>query len=149
MEQAFNRILIAIDDTALSAKAAKAGFALAHLAQAHIALVYVVDPTREVVSADLGITPRESETVLVAEAERTIENYIKIYNGMQEIARFTPHGIPEEEILHIATQWKADLIVMGRHGRTGIGRLLGGSKAEYVVRHATVPVMLTPPGMEL
>ncbi|UAY56080.1 universal stress protein [Arachidicoccus terrestris] len=148
MQQEFKRILIAIDDSALSAKAARAGFELAHMIHAFVALVYAVDPTKEVVNADLGITPQESQTVLVAEAERTIDNFIKMYNGAQDISRFTPHGIPEEEILKIARQWKADMIVMGTHGRSAIGRMLSGSKAEYVVRHATVPVLLTPPHME-
>ena len=36
---------------------------------------------------------------------------------------------------------KADLIVMGTHGRTGVKRLLLGSVAEYVVRHANCPVV--------
>lgn len=148
MEQKFKKVLIAIDDSALSAKAARTGFELAHMIQAFVALVYVVDPAKEVVNADLGITPQESETVLVREAERTIDNFIKMYNGVQDILRFTPHGIPEEEILKIAREWKADMIVMGTHGRSAIGRMLSGSKAEYVVRHATVPVLLTPPHME-
>lgn len=149
MEQEYKRILIAIDASTFAAKAAKAGFAFAHRVHAHIALVYAVDPAREVVSADLGITPQESEAILVEEAERTIENYIKIYNGGEDVVRFTPHGIAEEEILRIAKEWRADLIVMGTHGRSAIGRMLSGSKAEYVVRHATVPVLLMPPQMEL
>ena len=38
--------------------------------------------------------------------------------------------------------WKADLIVIGTHGRRGVGRLLLGSDAEQIVRAATVPVLL-------
>ena len=40
------------------------------------------------------------------------------------------------------TAWGADLIVIGTHGRRGVGRLLLGSDAEQVVRCATVPVLL-------
>lgn len=36
----------------------------------------------------------------------------------------------------------AELIVIGTHGRRGIGRVLLGSDAEQIVRHATVPVLL-------
>ncbi|MBP6502752.1 MAG: universal stress protein, partial [Rhodoferax sp.] len=39
-------------------------------------------------------------------------------------------------------EWPAELIVIGTHGRRGIGRMLLGSDAEQVVRHAPVPVLL-------
>ena len=41
-----------------------------------------------------------------------------------------------------ATKWPADLIVLGTHGRRGVGRLFMGSDAEQIVRLATVPVLL-------
>lgn len=46
-------------------------------------------------------------------------------------------------IVKLAQDWPADLIVCGTHGRRGIRRMVLGSDAEYIVRHATVPVMLT------
>lgn len=146
-EQNFKRILVAIDHTKFAAKAARTGFALARMVSGVVALVYVVDPAKEVVSADLGITPGQSETALLMEAERTIENYMQLYDGTCQVTRFTPLGIPEEEILRIADDWQADIIVMGTHGRSAIGRMLSGSKAEYIVRHARVPVLLSPPRM--
>jgi len=48
---------------------------------------------------------------------------------------------PPMEILGVAEETKCDLIVMGTHGRTGLGRLLMGSVAEQVVRKATCPVL--------
>jgi nucleotide-binding universal stress UspA family protein len=50
-------------------------------------------------------------------------------------------GDPVDEILAVAEQARADLIVMGTHGRTGLGRLLMGSVAEKVVRRAACPVL--------
>ena len=41
-----------------------------------------------------------------------------------------------------ALRWNADLIVVGNHGRRGVGRVLLGSGAEEIVRHAPVPVMV-------
>ncbi|MEO7117140.1 MAG: universal stress protein [Caldimonas sp.] len=41
-----------------------------------------------------------------------------------------------------ATAWNADLIVIGTHGRRGVGRVLLGSDAEQVVRSASIPVLL-------
>jgi nucleotide-binding universal stress UspA family protein len=50
-------------------------------------------------------------------------------------------GVPAEEIVTVAKEKVCDLIVMGTHGRTGLGRLLMGSVAELVVRRAPCPVL--------
>jgi len=50
-------------------------------------------------------------------------------------------GNPAKEILRAANQIKPELIVMGTHGRTGLGRLLMGSVAEEVVRKSPIPVL--------
>jgi nucleotide-binding universal stress UspA family protein len=50
-------------------------------------------------------------------------------------------GDAATEILRVAGQVRCDLIVMGTHGRRGLGRLLLGSVAERVVRQASCPVM--------
>ncbi|MDY6788651.1 MAG: universal stress protein [Candidatus Nanohaloarchaea archaeon] len=50
-------------------------------------------------------------------------------------------GIPYEEILDYSENHGIDMIAMGTHGRTGIGRLIIGSTTENVVRHSSVPVM--------
>lgn len=144
----YKRILVAIDNSAHSMKAAKVGFALAHELKATIGLLYVVDKSKEVINADLGITPQQSQTVLLNEAEKTIDQFIRLYNGVEKIERFTPEGFPEQEIINISKEWEADVIVMGTHGRSAIGRMLTGSVAEYVIRHATIPVLITPPKMD-
>jgi len=60
-------------------------------------------------------------------------------------------GDPVSEILRVAREMPADLIVMGTHGRTGLERLLMGSVAEEVLRKATCPVLTVkrPPGPAL
>jgi nucleotide-binding universal stress UspA family protein len=57
------------------------------------------------------------------------------------VERFVREGDPAGEILRAAQFTNADLIVMGTHGRTGLGRLLMGSVAEQVVRKAPCPVL--------
>jgi nucleotide-binding universal stress UspA family protein len=51
-------------------------------------------------------------------------------------------GAAADLILAQAKTWQPDLIVMGTHGRRGLARMALGSDAEYVVRAATVPVLL-------
>ena len=41
-----------------------------------------------------------------------------------------------------ATEWQADLIVVGTHGRRGIGRILMGSGADQILRQAPIPVLV-------
>ncbi len=50
-------------------------------------------------------------------------------------------GDPATAVLQVAQERQCDLIVMGSHGRTGLGRLLMGSVAERIVRNAHCPVL--------
>lgn len=54
------------------------------------------------------------------------------------------HGVPSPKIVETAEDQRADLIVMGTHGRTGLQHLLIGSVAERVIRLAPCPVMVIP-----
>lgn len=54
-------------------------------------------------------------------------------------------GRVADSIVDEARNWKADLIVMGTHGRRGVSHLVLGSDAEAVVRSAPVPVLLVRP----
>lgn len=54
-------------------------------------------------------------------------------------------GDAATEIVNPAAETKADVIVMGSHGRTGLGRLLLGSVAENVMRKAPCPVVTVKP----
>lgn len=141
---AFKNILVAVDDSAHAMRAAKTAFTLAHSLAARIGIIYVVDRTREAVSADLGITAEQSGIVLLAEAEKTIDQLIRDHPNVERVLRFTPEGSPEKEILHIAREWGADLIIMGSNERSGLEKLLSSSVTNYVIRHSPIPVMVVP-----
>ena len=55
-------------------------------------------------------------------------------------------GEPGDAIVAAADSEKADLIVVGSHGRSGVSRFLIGSVSDYVVRHAHCPVMVVRGG---
>jgi len=55
------------------------------------------------------------------------------------------HGDPAAEIVRVAAEKEVNLIVISSHGRTGLGRMIFGSTAEAVVRHATCPVLVVKP----
>jgi nucleotide-binding universal stress UspA family protein len=58
------------------------------------------------------------------------------------------HGEAATEIVRVAKERGVDLIVVSSHGRTGLGRMLFGSTAEAIVRHATCPVLVVKPPQE-
>lgn len=68
-----------------------------------------------------------------------------------EVETQVREGDPRTEIVAEAERWKADLVVLGSKGRTGVARWLMGSVAEYVVRHAhcSVEVARTPARSEV
>jgi nucleotide-binding universal stress UspA family protein len=72
------------------------------------------------------------------------EHYVKkIENGI-EFEIVTKCGREDEEIIKFAKEQNADLIVMGTHGRTGIGHVFFGSVTEKVLRRSPFPVFIIP-----
>ncbi len=55
-------------------------------------------------------------------------------------------GQPHHAIIEVADAWKADMIVMGSHGRKGFSRFLLGSVSLFVVSHANCSVTIVRPG---
>jgi nucleotide-binding universal stress UspA family protein len=81
-----------------------------------------------------------------AEIERTLSKSLeevkaRASSGKVPVEAFLRRGTAWSEITAAATESKADLIVMGTHGRRGVARALLGSVAEKVVRTATCPVL--------
>jgi nucleotide-binding universal stress UspA family protein len=62
-----------------------------------------------------------------------------------EVEELIVHGEAASEIVRVAKEKAADLIVVSSHGRTGLGRILFGSTAEAIVRHAPCPVLVVKP----
>ncbi|HEX7070148.1 MAG TPA: universal stress protein, partial [Rhodothermales bacterium] len=75
--------------------------------------------------------------------EDTFRRYVAERFSMP-VRQASRQGNPAETILRDALEEKADLIVMGRRHRSKLPRLLEGSVAGEVVRHAEIPVMLVP-----
>ena len=86
--------------------------------------------------ADQLETSAERELPRIAECEECA--------GL-EIEEVIVHGDAAAEIVRVAKEKNVDLIVLSSHGRTGLGRILFGSTAEAVVRHASCPVLVVKP----
>lgn len=140
----YKKVLIAIDNSPHSLHAAERGFELAIAIKAQVGIAYIIDIMHEPVIPETGLVANDVQNSSVIEANKVIDELILKYPHAGEIARFTFEGFPKKEIVMIASDWQADIIVMGTHGRTGLSYLLLGSVSEYVVRHANLPVMVVP-----
>ena len=139
---AYSKILIGVDSSEYSMVAVKKGIELAHLLNAEVALLYVVDVSNAIGNVDAGIGPGDALLILKKEALQTLDQ-LSGYNGGR-LEKLMPEGHPKADILQTAETWGADLIVLGTHGRTGLAHLLLGSTSEYIVRHSKIPVLVVP-----
>lgn len=134
----FHHILVPLDFSGGAERALDCAIALAQQMQSRLTLLHVVylPPAVEV-----DLTPYLAE--METEAKRSMETCIERVReaGLAGDVRVV-QGVPYREIIDIAQAQQADLIVMGTHGRTGLGHLFLGSVAEKVVRLASCPVMV-------
>ena len=142
----FKQVICPVDFSESSVRALAYATALARWYDAHLTVLHVV-PTFEPmqVRGDLGdpvrvVTPMPREQVL-AEMSRSL-NLAAVSPRATPIAEA---GDPQVTIIDQAISTKADLIVMGTHGRRGFKRLLLGSVTEAILREAPCPVLTVPP----
>ena len=137
----FQRIVCPTDFSPTAARAVELATRLAGAAKAELVLLHVVPainyPTRGLAIA--GAFPN-LEQELIAQAKQRLEQEQVAANGCT-LRREVRHGDPYEQILACARDAKADLVVLGTHGHTGLRHALLGSTAERVVRLAECPVL--------
>jgi universal stress protein A len=138
----FQQIVAATDFSDVGDRAVATAKELSEREHAHLTLVHVLEPAPvpPPPSVVLPVMPYGSAEDLSAqrpEALRHLQSY-----APQETATRVELGDPVREILRVADEQHADLIVIGTHGRRGAARFLLGSTAERVVRHAHCAVLV-------
>lgn len=145
----FRVIVVPTDFSACSEAALSLALQMATVNHSRLVLVHVVDVGASLAldaamsSAALGFATavgvdqqlRENAAVALEAAKSRV-----LATGMPVETR-SCEGNAEDEIIAVATEVHADLIVMGTQGRSGLEHLLVGSVAEKVVRHAPMPVL--------
>ena len=143
----YQRILAAIDGSPTAMRGLEEAIRLAKLAGAQLRILHVLDELIFVTGFETGATylndvlPRlvEGGESILAEG-KACADAAGVAAETQLVECFAQRT--SETIIREAEAWKADLIVLGTHGRRGIGRFLLGSDAEQVLRNARVPVLL-------
>lgn len=142
---AFEDLLLPTDGSEGAEIATEWGIALATELESMVHALNVVDT-----SPFSGVTePGEIVGALEREGEAAIEAVReRARNAGVSVSGSVATGAPAKAILAYATEHDVDLIVMGTHGKTGIGQWFLGSVTENVVRGADVPVLCVPVSAE-
>jgi nucleotide-binding universal stress UspA family protein len=136
----FQRVLIALDESPVAIHAMEVGTDLAKSLGAQIAVVHVVDP-KLASASEGGLAASVILNDLRQEGRRLLNASSRRIGGDPPCWEYLVEGNPTREILKTAAEWKAELIVLGTHGRTGIARAFLGSTAENIIRHSQIPVL--------
>jgi nucleotide-binding universal stress UspA family protein len=143
MAEVFGRIIVPVDGSEVAKKAAKKALELAKSNGIDVVAMHVLTiqylPSPYVYPG--SVFYQEMHELLQKEGQSYLDKIEELGKQMGvTVSKKLVEGHPTEEIIKEAKE--DDLIVMGSKGRTGLDRLLLGSVAENVVRHARCPVML-------
>ncbi|HDH28117.1 MAG TPA: universal stress protein [Euryarchaeota archaeon] len=142
----FERILIAMDKSEQSKRAAKKGVWLAKNNNASVIGVHVLD-VDELDIMDVG---SEEVALLKKEQRERGELALKYLEGLVKkeglrYEKILTEGVPEKTILEVARNHSVDLIVLGTHGRKGIASLLDPELSDEIVKESPdCPIMVVP-----
>lgn len=141
----FENILVPVDGSASAGQAIEKAVAIAQAFKSVVTVISVID-NYAFTGVGVDFAYGQDEYLAAATAEANLSM------GAAKL-RFEAHGIPVSSslvegpaiyrgILETATTIKADLIIMGSHGRKGLEKLVLGSVAAQVLSHASVPVLI-------
>ena len=143
----FHTIVAAVDLSDMSTDVLDVARALAHQNRAQLYVIHVVaDPFHAMYAVEtsgLDVPELLAEWTLAAEDRlaRLVQRH-PLEAGLITTAVLA--GSPAQEIVRYAADQRADLIVVGSHGRPLVGRLLLGSVADRVLHHAGRAVLVVP-----
>jgi len=144
----FKRIFVAIDGTSHSARAVKAGAALANSLGATLTLFHASRTYKSHYYPDAGGIAWPPEKQYLKDSSANADTVLLIASASaqkQGVSADTMHAYsdsPAEAIIAAAKKAKADVIVMASHGRKGIDKLLLGSETQKVLAYTKLPVLI-------
>jgi len=141
-----NTILIAVDLSESTESVIKKGMELAIKMEASVILSSVIPMYVDYLQSQMSMVPTPWDEIYTAQKEAAIKELKLVQDKFPgiPIEIYVEVGNAKDVVIEKATKEKVDYIVVGTHGRTGFSHVVMGSTAEYIVRHATMPVMVVP-----
>ena len=140
----FKNILCPVDFSDSSRHALTVATELARSSNAALTLAHIWQPPMPLYGTPDAAMSGGLIQTMVDDAERSLAAWEATARaaGVASLQSKMPSGVPWGEIVKLALESHADLVVMGTHGRTGLTHVLIGSVAEKVVRHAPCAVLV-------
>lgn len=130
----YKHILLPTDGSERSIRAITAGIELAQALNAKVTGLFISESTY-IPGINENVTPRADEALSVV-AQRAKEA------GVTSACVSKAGDTPQDAIIQFATEKGCDLIIMGTHGRSRVGKLFLGSVAASVLGDSDIPVLL-------
>jgi nucleotide-binding universal stress UspA family protein len=144
----YQTVLIATDLSECSLDATKSARALGFLDEAHITMLHVLDvPERPMMQRSLMPADEIEDHLLTlrGEAIQGLQSFLSAAGVQPDRKSVQPVELSvSETILDAVRKSRADLLIVGTHGRTGIEKFFLGSVAEEVLRYAEIDVLVIP-----
>ncbi len=145
---AYKRILVPVDGSPVARKGMREAIKIAREGRGRLLLLHIIEEYSAFISPEAGASIVPILDAMRASGRRTLAGIARgaAKAGVKSQAVLAENfgGRVADTIVAQAKRLRADLIVMGTHGRRGVKRALLGSDAELVVRHSPVPVLLVP-----
>jgi nucleotide-binding universal stress UspA family protein len=140
----FKRVLIAVDESKYSKRAAEVGIQIAKELNAEVSMINVITPITTIGTIDAEILPSEVQFVSLETGEKLLDEITSVLSFKGQISKVVKIGDPAIEILKYSSAWSAELIVIGRHGLESFKHIVFGGVVDEVATHTAVPVLLVP-----
>ncbi|HEX7215462.1 MAG TPA: universal stress protein [Methylomirabilota bacterium] len=138
------RVLHATDFSAASSRAFKRAVDIAKVSGAELLLVHVL-PSALPIVADGYVSPKvyeDLEAATRADGQKRLDRLARRARAAgARVKSLLLEGVPHERIAQAARARKADMVVIGTHGRTGFAKLVLGSVASRVLAISPCPVL--------
>jgi nucleotide-binding universal stress UspA family protein len=140
MAELFDKILIATDGSKYSRSAAAKAMEIARFHGSKVYALFVID-MRALTSVNGMPAPDNIYRILADEGKHSVGE-VKEMAGDLPVETFVLAGHPAHTIVQFAQDNDIDLIVTGTLGKSGVEKMLLGSVASHVIRHAPCPVLV-------
>lgn len=147
------KVLIAVDYNPSSEKVAEAGYELAKMMQAEVCIMHVITDVQyygmqyPTFMGYAGYNNMEIDLNLAGEMVKVAEDFLqktKEHFNDPSLSTHIAEGDPADAVLRYASEWGADVLVLGTHSHSALEKLFVGDVASDVLKSSKIPLHIIP-----